>query len=71
MNTCVICDRTQRADEKPFVVVGKNKRICLDCLKEIGWKGGYVFDCIYRKECAYDDVLELEKNTMHSNRNSD
>lgn len=50
MNTCVICDRTQRADEKPFVVVGKNKRICLDCLKEIGWKGGYVFDCIYRED---------------------
>lgn len=47
MIRCAICNRVEQEDEKPFVVVASDKKLCPDCLKKIGSMAGYVYNNMY------------------------
>ena len=47
MIRCTICNRIEKDDEKPFVVVASDKNLCPACLKKVGQMAGYVFGSLY------------------------
>lgn len=66
MVVCSLCDREERNDEKPFVLVGKKKKICLTCLQSVGSMAGYVFNWVYQDYTGNEGTSAAGMDVRHS-----